>query len=137
MSRPGHVTHSRAIATVHHGEPSNLHDVKIIPKPVNTQHSHKVPNLLLKHQYPSITSSLPSTLSKPKPQSSISLAKFPNSKHGRNSHSKPTRANCAGTTRERYVFNHVNPPTAASSKTLLCRAKPTNHLSNDEQSRPK
>ncbi|MCI71414.1 hypothetical protein A2U01_0092677, partial [Trifolium medium] len=43
MSRPGPLTRSRAIAAVQQGEPSNLHDVEIIPEPLNTQHSRQAP----------------------------------------------------------------------------------------------
>ncbi|MCI26820.1 hypothetical protein A2U01_0048017, partial [Trifolium medium] len=42
MSRPGPHTRSRAIATIQHGQPSNLHDVEIIPEQLNTQHSRRL-----------------------------------------------------------------------------------------------
>ncbi|MCI98089.1 hypothetical protein A2U01_0119392, partial [Trifolium medium] len=43
MSRPGPLSRSRAIAAIQQGEPSNLHDVEIIPEPLNTQHNRQAP----------------------------------------------------------------------------------------------
>ncbi|WJX73849.1 hypothetical protein P8452_57582 [Trifolium repens] len=65
MTRPGYVTRSRATATVHHGEPSNLHNVEIIPEPVNTQHSHQSPQFANKASIPvnNIFSSIHTSLS--------------------------------------------------------------------------
>ncbi|MCI89255.1 hypothetical protein A2U01_0110543, partial [Trifolium medium] len=49
MSRPGPLTRSRAIAVIQQGEPSNVHDVEVIPEPLNT--AAKLLSLLLKHPY--------------------------------------------------------------------------------------
>ncbi|MCI53338.1 hypothetical protein A2U01_0074584, partial [Trifolium medium] len=45
MSRSGPLTRSRAIAAIQQGEPSNLHDVEVIPEPLNT--ATKLLSLLL------------------------------------------------------------------------------------------
>ncbi|KAK2400440.1 hypothetical protein QL285_050142 [Trifolium repens] len=52
MTGPGPTTRSRAIATIHQGEPSNLQYVETIPKPVNKQHSHQAPQLANKTSIP-------------------------------------------------------------------------------------
>jgi hypothetical protein len=52
MSRPGHITRSRAITAFHHGEPSNVHDVEIILEPINTQRSRQAPQLATQASVP-------------------------------------------------------------------------------------
>ncbi|MCH95497.1 hypothetical protein A2U01_0016476 [Trifolium medium] len=65
MSRPGPITRSRACIAIQQGEPSSLHDVEIVPEPVNTQHSHQAPQFATQAPIPTnnIFSSIHASLS--------------------------------------------------------------------------